>query len=101
VSAGRVEYLPQASRELEDALAWYLERSPRAAESFLREIERAVTIIAEAPGIWPHFEAGARRYILQRFPYNIIYRQIEAGIQVVAVAHQKRRPRYWSSRARR
>lgn len=99
--AGQVEYFPEASRELEDALTWYLERSPRAAEAFLREIERAVTIVAGAPGIWPRFEAGTRRYVLQRLPYNIIYREIEAGIQVVAVAHQKRRPRYWFSRVGR
>lgn len=98
---GRVEYFPEASRELEDALEWYLERSLQAAEAFLRETERAVSVIAGAPGIWPPFEAGTRRYILHRFPYNIIYREAEGGIQIVAVAHHKRRPRYWYSRLRR
>lgn len=98
---GRVEYFPKASRELEDAFEWYLERSLQAAEAFLRETERAVAIIAGAPGIWPLFEAGTRRYILHRFPYNIIYREAEGGIEVVAFAHHKRRPRYWYSRLRR
>lgn len=98
---GRVEYFPEASRELEDALEWYLQRSLQAAEAFLRETERAVAVITEAPGIWPLFEAGTRRYILNRFPYNIIYREAEGGIEVVAVAHHKRRPRYWYSRLRR
>lgn len=98
---GRVEYFPEASRELEDALEWYLERSLQAAEAFLRETERAVAVIAGASGIWPLFEAGTRRYILHRFPYNIIYREAEGGIEIVAVAHHKRRPRYWYSRLRR
>lgn len=98
---GRVEYFPEASRELEDAFEWYLERSLHAADAFLRETERAVTVIAEAPGIWPLFQAGTRRYILHRFPYSIIYRVADGGIEVVAVSHHKRRPRYWHGRLRR
>jgi len=86
---------------LEDALDWYLVRSLQAAEAFLKETERAVTVIAEAPGIWPLFEAGTRRYVLHRFPYNIIYRETEGGVEVIAVAHHKRRPRYWCSRLSR
>lgn len=97
---GRIEYFPEASRELEGAFEWYLERSPQAAEAFLREAERALTVIAAAPGIWPRFESGTRRYVLHRFPYSIIYREADGGIVVVAVAHSKRRPRYWFGRLR-
>lgn len=101
MSAGQVEYFPEASRELEDAFEWYLERSLQAAGAFVRETDRAVAVIAAAPRVWPRFEAGTRRYVLQRFPYDIIYREAEAGIEVVAVAHHKRRPRYWHRRLRR
>ena len=99
--AVQVEYFPEASRELEDALDWYLQRSQQAAEAFLREVDRALAVIAGGPTIWPRFEAGTRRYLLHRFPYNIIYRETGVGIEVVAVAHQKRRPRYWHRRLRR
>ena len=101
MSSGRVEYFPQARRELEDALDWYLERSGTAAEAFLQEVDRAVGVIGSAPGIWRRFEAGTRRYILRTFPYSIIYREIDGGIEVVAVAHHKRRPRYWRDRLSR
>lgn len=101
MSAGQVEYSPEASREFEGALEWYLERSLQAAEAFLGEVDRAVAVIAAAPRVWPRFEAGTRRYVLQRFPYNIIYREVAAGIEVVALAHHKRRPRYWHQRLRR
>ena len=101
MSAAQVEYFPQASRELEEAFEWYLERSPQAAEAFLREFDRAVAVIAAAPRVWPRFEVGTRRYVLQRFPYSIIYREAEAGIDVVAIAHHKRKPRYWYRRLRR
>lgn len=101
MGAGQVEYFPEASRELEEAFEWYLGRSLQAAEAFLREIDRAVAVIVAGPGVWPRFEVGTRRYVLQRFPYNIIYREAQAGIEVVAVAHHKRRPRYWYRRLRR
>jgi len=101
VSAARVEYFPEASQELEDAFEWYLERSLRAAEAFLREIERAVALIAETPGVWPLFEAGTRRYVLHRYPYGLVYRETDLGIEIVAVAHHKKRPIYWRSRLHR
>ena len=34
------------------------------------------SMIASSPTVWPHFEAGTRRYVLRKFPYNIIYREI-------------------------
>jgi len=98
VTAARVELLPQARRELEEAFDWYLERSGRAARGFLLEVERALAVVAGAPAVWPVYEHGTRRYLLRRFPYGLIYRQRETTIQVVAVAHHKRRPRYWHDR---
>jgi hypothetical protein len=39
-----------------------------------------------------------RRYYLKRFPYTIAYREAGELIEIGAVAHQKRRPDYWSRR---
>lgn len=83
---------------MEDAFDWYFERSLQAAESFVAEMTSALSVVASAPAIWPTFEAGTRRYLLRRFPYSVIYREIEDGIEVIAVAHQKRRPKYWRGR---
>lgn len=93
-----VEVLPAARREIQAAFDWYFDRSPRAASAFAREIDRAMTLVHVTPGVWPAFEAGTRRYVLRRFPFDLIYREVESRIQVVAVAHHKRRPRYWSER---
>jgi plasmid stabilization system protein ParE len=98
VNAGRVEYFPEAIREIEDAFDWYLERSPRAAEAFLHEVDRAIALIATSPQVWPFFEAGTKRYVLTKFPYSLIYREEIDRIRIVAVAHHKRRPLYWRSR---
>ena len=78
---------------------WYLERNVKAAESFVWEFERGLALIQETPRLWAKFEAGTRRYVLRRFPYSIIYREFgEDTLEIVAVAHDKRRPGYWRNR---
>ena len=98
MSAGGIEYLAEASRELDAALDWYLERSLAAAEAFLMEIDYGNQLIRETPQMWPRFEGNTRRYVLRKFPYSIIFREVDDLIEVVAVAHQKRRSGYWLNR---
>ena len=93
-----VEFHPEALVETEAAVAWYRERSFRAAEVFIRELENAIAAIAEAPHRWPVYESGCRRFPLQRFPYLVIYRDKPQSIEVLAVAHGRRRPGYWRPR---
>ena len=41
----------------------------------------------------------ARRYLLSRFPYSIVYVvAVAGGITVAAVPHTKRKPGYWLRR---
>jgi hypothetical protein len=35
---------------------------------------------------------------MKRFPYLVFYRILDADIEIVAVAHEKRRPGYWTNR---
>jgi plasmid stabilization system protein ParE len=91
-------FLAEARAEVRDAFEWYRERSPRAAARFLAEVERAMVLIREAPDVWPVFEEGTRRYVLSGFPYSVIYRVRGGSLQVVALAHHKRKPMYWQSR---
>jgi plasmid stabilization system protein ParE len=89
---------PDAIRDVEDGIAFYVNRSPIAAERFLTEVEQALDSVAEAPERWPPFRAGTRRFVMADFPYSIIYREVGNEIQVLAVAHAKRRPQYWRGR---
>jgi hypothetical protein len=38
---------------------------------------------------------------MRRFPYLVVYREVSTGLQVIAVAHGRRRPGYWKNRASR
>ena len=93
-----VEFHPEAVAEARSAREWYETRSQAAANAFIAEIENAIEQISEAPARWPSYLQGTRRYLLQRFPYSVIYREHESRIQVVAVAHARRKPGYWKER---
>jgi len=59
---------------------------------------RGIDMIVEAPHRWPAGNHGTRRFILQRFPFAIVYRELPAAIQVLAIAHARRKPGYWKQR---
>jgi toxin ParE1/3/4 len=94
----RVDFHPAALREVEHAQEWYEERSLLAASAFLLELSNAVQRIRQGPYQYVVAEAGTRKILFERFPFTIYYRVKTDTVFVVAVAHQKRRPGYWSSR---
>ncbi len=93
-----VEFHEEASLEYAAAFEWYFERSELVASRFAGELNRAIALIAEAPQRWPVGVHGTRRFLLQRFPFAIVYRELPSIIQVLAVAHGHRRPGYWKQR---
>jgi len=89
---------PQAWQEVEAAESWYRQRNPEASVRFLSAIYDALESLARWPQRWPTYGHGTRRIVLYRFPFSIIYRDEEASVSVVAIAHHKRRPGYWKDR---
>jgi hypothetical protein len=49
-------------------------------------------MIVDAPHRWPAGSHGIRRFLLQRFPFAIVYRELPAAIQVLAIAHGDANP---------
>jgi len=89
---------PAALAEFKSAVAWYRERNQTAAVNFVTEVDRAIDLVAASPGRWPSGEHGTRKFVLQRFPFAVIYREKESVVQVLAIAHGHRRPGYWKGR---
>ena len=99
MAAKTVEFHEEAERETAAAFNWYLDRSQAAATRFLLELERAIELISSSPARWLEYVPGTRRFLLRRFPFAVIYRELDSHIQVLAVAHTRRRPGYWRKRA--
>ena len=93
-----VSFHPEAVRELRAAFLWYFDRNPIVAQSFQAETEHAVEEVLEDPRRWPKWGNFERKYVFPRFPFNLIYRVNLEAVEVVAVAHQKRKPGYWKKR---
>jgi len=93
-----VVFHPDAVEEAQAARQWYLARSPSAADSFLAELDHGIETISLAPERWPIFVHGTRRYLFHRFPFQLIYRVMNDRIEIVAVAHGRRKPECWKVR---
>jgi plasmid stabilization system protein ParE len=98
-----IELHHAASAELEAAAEWYESRRDELGEELLQEVDRALEVIAESPSTWPLWpdvrpSSGVRRFILPRFPFALPYVILGDRIVVLAVAHMRRRPRYWMTR---
>jgi len=94
----RIEIHPAALAELKSAVEWYLERSEPAAQEFVAEVDHAIALVIESPRRWPTGEYNTRRFVLRRFPFAITYREKDADVQILAIAHGHRRPGYWKER---
>lgn len=92
-----VEVHPDAILEAQAAYRWYVDRNNAAAEAFLAELDRAVELISENPMRWPIHLHGAGHFLLRRFPYGVIYRELAENLPIVAIAHGRRKPWYWKN----
>ncbi|MBI3272554.1 MAG: type II toxin-antitoxin system RelE/ParE family toxin [Planctomycetes bacterium] len=92
-------YHTAASEELLDALGYLELRVLGLGRPFLAEVQRAEGILLAHPEAGVVIRPGIRKYILRKFPYSLLYSIVDDGLLVIA--HQSRRPGYWSGRARK
>jgi plasmid stabilization system protein ParE len=86
-----------AEAEYEAALAWYLERSVRAAAGFEAAFESAIGFLAAFPEACPLRDERHRCCCLRRYPYGLVYRVDGDQVRVIAVAHNRQLPGYWAA----
>lgn len=67
-------------------------------DRFLSELEDGFSAIQNFSDTWAIFQFGFKRYILNRFPFSIIYKEINKEIFIIAVMHNSRKPAYWLDR---
>jgi toxin ParE1/3/4 len=103
---------PEARRELDGARRYYRERDAEVARRFARGVLDIFEGIASAPRQFPKYgllaASTARgalffdvyKAVLPRtFPYLVFFYMRAETAVVLAVAHGKRKPGYWTDRA--
>ena len=93
-----LKYHPAASGEIKAAHAWYVRQSVQAADGFYEELLLPIARVQGRPRLYPPYRYGTQRAVLDRYPFSIVYRELLHEIQIIAVAHAKRRPGYWADR---
>lgn len=87
----RVIVSPEAENDLKEAFSWYEDNRTGLGYDFLLQVDAGINFINRNPEIHPIEYRGARKHLIKRFPYRIIYLVEEERIIVFAVLHGKRR----------
>ena len=96
--AQSIEFDGDARTEFDEAFNWYAQRSVAAALGFASAVDYAIDTVLSNPDQFVKTYAGCQLCRLKRFPYCVVYYQLVTSIQVIAIAHAKRRPGYLRSR---
>lgn len=93
-----ITFHEEAESEVIEAAQFYESKSDGLGAAFLDAIEKTIEDVLANPLTYPLISKEIRRKILNRFPYSFLYVIEDEVIRVIAVAHQKRRPKYWYNR---
>jgi plasmid stabilization system protein ParE len=94
----KISFHEAAEIELKDAADFYDIACPNLGSVFIDDVQRVIGKISEFPDAAPVIRGKIRKKPIAKFPFSVIYSVNSDEIRILAVAHQKRRPFYWSSR---
>ncbi len=97
----QVLFRPEARDDVVQARDWYEKQSAGLGGEFVRALEAAVAIAARSPDSFPSMPGDFRRVLLRRFPYSLVYQQLDDTLVVLACFHHRRDPRMLSDRMKR
>lgn len=87
------EFHPAAEAEFLESVGYYESRVPGLGRALIEEFEALAELIGESPKAWQvELEPNIRRAPLHRFPLSIIYLEKSGFYQILAIAHDRRRP---------
>lgn len=100
-----IRYELEAENEFSQAASWYEKQRPSLAFEFVGEVQGAEERIQHQPTAYAVAgrgltRLGVRRIRVRRFPYALVFMELENEIRILAVAHARRRPGYWRERLR-
>ena len=95
----RVRFHPEADAEFQEAIRWYGGQRKGLDAEFMLCVEEALGRILSGPQMYPVVHRHARRAVVRRFPFVIIYEMGSEEIRVLSVFHSRRDPGRWRSRA--
>ncbi len=96
-----IYYHPEATQEFDSSALYYEQQRAGLGERFQEVVFSAEETVSRNPkiGIKTFYGAGSiRKYHLSYFPFNLFYCEQPDAIWILAVAHDSRKPGYWTER---
>ena len=87
----------RAEAHLREAHDWYEAKRPGLGDEFLEDVRSKLEEIREWPGLFAPVEDDVRGAWLNRFPYRVLFLELESRILVLVVHHGRRDPSAWHS----
>jgi hypothetical protein len=97
VARSQVRFHPRAAEEADNAHLWYRARNSHVADAFRSDLDAAIEAISDRARRWLRLFVRFRRLPMRRFPFSIVYVERADTVDVIALAHHRRRPGFWSS----
>ncbi len=93
------EFHPAAEAEFLESVGYYESRVPGLGGALVEEFEVLAGLVCETPKAWQvEVAPDIRKAPFHRFPLSLIFREGTGDVQILAVAHDRRRPQYWLGR---
>jgi len=90
-----IRFKPKSRLHISQASSFYASRADgRLVARFLRDLDEALEQLSAFPESGAESHRKTRRLVLKRFPYSIYYRVHPKFIEVYAVLHGMRDPRF-------
>ncbi len=89
---------PRAELELNKAVSYYEECASGLGLEFAEEVYAAIARIIAYPKAWTRLSKHARRCLVNRFPFGVIFQVKGSELRIIAVANLNRKPGYWERR---
>jgi hypothetical protein len=95
----------EAAIEGETAASWYEQKRPGLGLEFQEAVDAALDLLQDelipsTPLPGAAGKRGMRRFILTRFPYDVVFIEVKDHVHVIAIAHHSKRPGFWRKRLR-
>ena len=95
----KILFTQAARADLVDAVRWYDAHAPHVVPQFREALRAALARISENPKQFPPAVKSTRRALLRRFPYILVFREMDDAVYIVAVFHTSRDPLIWQRRS--
>jgi plasmid stabilization system protein ParE len=88
----------EAELDIQDAFEWYEAQASGLGSEFVRAVDTCLSGIGRNLLAYPIIYKQARRALVRRFPYGILYVFDQDTVTIAACFHGKRNPKPWKGR---